>query len=34
VNSLGVRVLPEIDLNRWSREKEYFAFEGEKLTMS
>ena len=34
VNSLGVVVVPEIDLKRWSFEKVYLAFEGEKLTAS
>ena len=34
VNSLGVRYVPEIDLNRESFEKEYLAFDGEKFTAS
>lgn len=31
VNSLGVRVVPLIDLNRWSLEKLYLALDCEKL---
>jgi len=34
LNSLAVLVVPEIDLKRWSREKEYLAFDGEKFTIS
>ena len=34
VNSLGVGVVPEIDLNRWSRENENFCFVGEKFIAS